>query len=210
MPGEWWAVGTFFHAECRKGGKISGSGIFNFVVCSECAFTWRIGVFEQRADKQGDKDRVFFYGGGFGSEYAVFDRGRCAMVKFFGRKQKEEVFANGRIIATNFSKLKKEEFPQYENGDMFFLHYDGKIYIDITDEANETIISTLKILVQYPKAELRKFEREQKRRYPDIKTAEDLEKLKGDNEGFMKALSMFLIPMEIKSRELQKAYYGII
>ena len=132
------------------------------------------------------------------------------MVKIFGKKKKEEVFANGRIIVTDFNKLKKEEFPQYENGDMFFLHYDGKIYIDITDEANEAIISTLKILVQYPKAELRKFEREQKRRYPEIKTAEDLEKLKGDNEGFMKALSMLLIPMEIKSRESQKAYYGII
>lgn len=132
------------------------------------------------------------------------------MVKIFGKRKKEEVFANGRIIVTDFSKLKKEEFPQYENGDMFFLHYDGKIYVDITDEANEAIISALKILVQYPKAELRKFEREQKRRYPNIKTAEDLEKLKGDNEGVMKALSMFLIPMEIKSREFQKAYYGII
>lgn len=132
------------------------------------------------------------------------------MVKIFGKKKKEEVFANGRIIVTDFSKLKKEEFPQYENGDMFFLHYDGKIYLDSKDEANEAIISVLKILVQYPKAELRKFEREQKRRYPNIKTAEDLEKLKGDNEGFMKALSMFLIPMEIKSRESQKAYYGII
>ena len=132
------------------------------------------------------------------------------MVKIFGKKKKAEVFANGRIIVTDFSKLKKEEFPQYENGDMFFLHYDGKIYLDSEDEANEAIISVLKILVQYPKAELRKFEREQKRKYPNIKTAEDLEKLKGDNEGFMKALSMFLIPMEIKSRESQKAYYGII
>ena len=132
------------------------------------------------------------------------------MVEFFKKKKKEEVFANGRIIVTDFNKLKKKEFPQYKNGDMFFLHYDGKIYIDITDEANEAIVSTLKILVQYPKAELRKFEREQKRRYPEIKTAEDLEKLKGDNEGFMKALSMLLIPMEIKSRESQKAYYGII
>lgn len=131
------------------------------------------------------------------------------MVKVFGRK-KEEVFANGRIIVTDFKKLKKEEFPQYEKGDMFFLHYDGKIYLDSEDGANEPIISALKVLVKYPKSELRKFEREQKRRYPDVKTAEDLEKLKGDNDGFMKALSMLLIPMEIKSRDFQKAYYGII
>lgn len=132
------------------------------------------------------------------------------MVKIFGKKQKEEVFANGRIIATDFSNLKKKDFPQYEKGDMFFLNHDGKIYIDITDTANEAVVLVLKLLAQYPKAELRKYEREQKRRYPDIKTAEDLIKLKGDNEGFMKALSMFLIPMEIKSRELQRNYYGII
>lgn len=131
------------------------------------------------------------------------------MVKVFRRK-KEEVFANGRIIVTDFKKLKKEEFPQYEKGDMFFLHYDGKIYLDSEDGANEPIISALKVLVKYPKSELRKFEREQKRRYPDVKTAEDLEKFKGDNDGFMKALSMLLIPMEIKSRDFQKAYYGTI
>ncbi len=132
------------------------------------------------------------------------------MVNPFKKKIKEEVFANGRVIVTDFSKLKKENFPQYKNGDMFFLHYDGKIYIDSTNEANEAIVSTLKILVQYPKTELRKFEREQKRRYPNIKTANDLEILKGDNEEFMKALSMLLIPMEIKSRETQRAYYGIL
>ena len=89
------------------------------------------------------------------------------------------------------------------------MNYDGKIYLDSEDEANEAIVLALKALVQYPKAELQKWEKEQKRKYPDIKTVEDLEKLKGDNEAFMKALSMFLIPVEIRSRETQRAYYGI-
>ncbi len=128
----------------------------------------------------------------------------------FKKKVKEEVvLAGGRVIVTDFGKLKREDFPQYEVGDMFFMNYDGKIYINSADEANEAIISVLKILVQYPKAELQKWRREQKRRCPDIKTVEDLEKLKDDNEGFMKALSMFLIPMELRSREVQRAYYGI-
>lgn len=102
------------------------------------------------------------------------------MVKFLQKKKKEEIFANGRIIVTDFKKIKKADFPTYENGCMFFMHYDGKIYFDSEDEANEAIIMAFKMLVQYPKAELRKFEREQKRRHPDIKTAEDLLKLKGD------------------------------
>lgn len=131
------------------------------------------------------------------------------MVKILKKRKKEEVFASGRVIVTDFRELKKEEFPLYKDGDMFFLHCDGKIYIDLLEKANEGIVSMLKILVQYPKAELRKWEREQKRRYPDIKSAEDLVKFKGDNEAFMKALSMLLVPIEIKSREMQREYYGI-
>lgn len=132
------------------------------------------------------------------------------MVKFLQKRKKEETFASGRIVVTDFKKLKKADFPTYENGGMFFMHYDGKIYFDSEDEANEAIIMAFKLLVQHPKSELRKFEREQKRRHPDIKTAGDLSKLKGDNEAFMKALSMLLIPLEIKSRETQRDYYGII
>ena len=130
------------------------------------------------------------------------------MVDLIRKKKNEEIFANGRIIVTDFKKLKKEDFPQYENGDMFFVHYNGKIYLDSKDKANEAIIMLLKMLVQYTRAELLKMEKERKRRYPNIKTAEDLTQLKGDNEAFMNALAMLIIPMEVKSRELTKAYYG--
>lgn len=132
------------------------------------------------------------------------------MVKFFGRKQKEEVFADGRIIITDFRKLKKDNFPTYKSGDMFFMDFDGKVYLDSVDKANEVVITVWKMLVQFTKAELRRFERDRKKRFPNIKTVEDLVKLKGDNEVFMSALAMFLIPAEIKSRETQRAYYGIV
>lgn len=129
------------------------------------------------------------------------------MVNLF-KKAEEETFANGRVIITNFKKLKKENFPQYE--DMLFLNYDGKIYIDMTDEANEAIVMVLRLLVQYSVAELRKWEREQKRRFPNIKDFPDLKELKGEYGDFMNALGMLLIPLELESRQRQKAYYGII
>lgn len=130
------------------------------------------------------------------------------MVDFLRKRKKEEIFANGRIIVTDFIKLKKEEFPQYEKGDMFFLHYDGKIYIDSANKANEAIIMLLKMLISYTRAELLREEKERRKKYPNIKTAEDLEQLKGDNAEFLNALVMLIIPMEIKSRELERAYYG--
>lgn len=131
------------------------------------------------------------------------------MVKFLRKKEKKEVFANGRIVLTDFGKLKKDDFPQSERCDMLFLHPDGRIYINSMDAANEIIIAVLKILAQYPKAELQKWKEEQKRRYPNIKTITDLKELEGDKEGFAKALSIFLVPVELKSREMQRAYYGI-
>lgn len=131
------------------------------------------------------------------------------MVNFIRKKEKGEVFANGRIIVTDFRKLKKENFPTYKDKSMlFFIHYDGKIYLDSKDEANEAIIMLLKMLVPYSRAELLKFEKDRKKRYPNIKKVEDLEQLEGDSEAFMNALAIFIIPMEIKSREMEKAYYG--
>lgn len=85
------------------------------------------------------------------------------MVKFFEKKAEKEIFANGRIIVTDFRKLKKKDFPQYSSGDMLFLHYDGKIYIDSNNDGNEAIVMLLKMLVQYPMAELYKMVRERKR-----------------------------------------------
>ncbi len=70
------------------------------------------------------------------------------MVKILKKKLKKEVFANGRIVVTDLEKLKKEDFPQYNSGDMLFLHYDGKIYIDSNNDGNEAIVMLLKMLVQ--------------------------------------------------------------
>ena len=66
----------------------------------------------------------------------------------------------------------------------------------------------LKMLVQYPMAELYKMVRERKKRFPNIKTVNDLPQLKENTVDFMEALAIFIIPVEIKSREVQKAYYG--
>lgn len=131
------------------------------------------------------------------------------MVNPFKKKKEEtETLASGRVIITDFRKIKKSDFPWYQ--DMFFMDYDGRIYLDSGDEANEEIVRLFKILVQYPKAELQKWEKEQKKKYPYIKTANDLEALKGNNEELIKALAMLLIPAEIKSRETQRKYYGIL
>lgn len=127
------------------------------------------------------------------------------MVKIFENKKKE-TFANGRIVVTDFQKLKKRNFPKYEDGEMFFLDRDGKIYIDSNDEANEPIILLLKTLIQYPQAALQEWKDQQQKKHPDIGIVQDLIKFKGNNVEFMKGLAMFLIPFELESRELRRTY----
>ncbi len=131
-------------------------GIIDIIMRCEYVSAFCIGLFEQTKNKQSDKVRIWLYGDSSGLEYVVFDRGNCVMVNFFKKKKKDETFANGRVIVTSFKELKKDDFP-HENWDMFFLHYDGRIYVDSENKANEAIISILKILVQYPKAELRRY-----------------------------------------------------
>lgn len=184
------------------------SGGIDSSLHGECVLACGAGIFRQRKNGQANKDRVRLHGYGSVAEHGIFDWGCNLMVKMFGKKEKREAFANGRIVVTDFKKLNADDFPNYKNGDMFFMDFDGRIYIDSREEANEPIVSVLKVLVQYPKVELQKWERERKRLYPGIREVTDLEKLKGNNEDFMKALSMFLVPMELKSREAEKAYYG--
>lgn len=127
------------------------------------------------------------------------------MVKIFENKKKE-TFANGRIVVTDFQKLKKRNFPKYEDEEMLFLDRDGKIYIDSNDEANEPIILLLKTLIQYPQEALQEWKDQQQKKHPDIGIVQDLIKFKGNNVEFMKGLAMFLIPFELESRELRRTY----
>ena len=133
------------------------------------------------------------------------------MVKnIFAKKKKAEaeVLANGRIILTDFKKLKKGDYPNYGDGIMFFLHYDGKIYFDSKNEFTEALIIAYKPLVECSRADLREWERQRKKRYPHIKTVEDLAKLQGNNEDFLKALSMFFVDTEMRRRQIERSYYG--
>lgn len=127
------------------------------------------------------------------------------MVKIF-EKNKKESFANGRIVVTDFQKLKKRNFPKYEDEEMLFLDCDGKIYIDSNDEANEPIILLLKTFTQYTQETLQEYKEQQQKKHPDIETVQDLKKFKEDHTEFMKGLAMFLIPFELESRELRRIY----
>ena len=134
------------------------------------------------------------------------------MVKLWGKEKEKKAsprtLANGRIVVTDFRKLKKEDFPNFEDGDIFFLSYDGRVFFDSEEGANEALIILLELLTQRSRADLREWERVCRKKFPNVKTAEDLAKHKGNPEDFMKALSALLVPLEVKRREFERAYYG--
>lgn len=170
---------------------------------------WCIGIFAERKDRQNIENGIQLYDVGTDSEYFVYDRGVLSVVNLFEKKGKE-VFAGGRIIVTDFRKLKKDDLPAYEEGDGVVVNYDGKVYINSRAVSSEIIIPIFKILVEYPMDKLKELQEEQRKEFPDVKEVDDLKKLIGNQKKFMLALAMLLVPAEIRSRELQRAYYGIL
>lgn len=132
------------------------------------------------------------------------------MVNIFSKKEKRKdgtkVLANGKIVVTPFSQMEETDFPQGSIGEMFFLSPDGKIIFDSEEPANESLIEVFKILVQYSRPDLEKWERKCRKRFPGIKTAEDLTKLESNEDKFI-ALTMLCIPGELNRRRIEKAYY---
>lgn len=132
------------------------------------------------------------------------------MVKKIIKKRKREdetkIYANGRIVVTPFSLMDKGDLPEGDSYSMFFLSPDGKIVFDSEEPANEAVIEVYKILVRYSKANLEKWERRCRKRFPNIRTAEDLPKLQTNEEKFV-ALTMLCVPGELNRRKLEKSYF---
>ena len=131
------------------------------------------------------------------------------MVDFFKKRKKADetqVLANGKIVITPFSKMDKTDFPQEDAVEMFFLSPDGRIVFNSEEPANEALIQVYKILVNYSRADLEKWERRTKKRFPNIRTAEDLTKLESKEDEFV-ALVMLCIPGELNRRKIEKSYY---
>lgn len=137
------------------------------------------------------------------------------MVKFFNKKKKdvERVIAGGKIVITDFQYLNLDNFnycvetKQELQEQLALLSFDGKLFINSTQEGHEVIADIFKLLIPGTKQTLNEYLKVYKKQYYYIKTFDDWAKMRKDDEGRIHALTMLLIPIEIKRRELEWAYY---
>lgn len=137
------------------------------------------------------------------------------MVKIFNKKKKdvERVLANGKIIITDFKHLSLDDFnycvklKEELQGQLALLSPDGKLFINSAQEGHEMIADIFKLLIPETKQTLNEYIKIYKKQYYYIKTFDDWAKMQEDDKGRIYALTMLLIPIEMKRRELEWAYY---
>lgn len=135
--------------------------------------------------------------------------------------RKEKQSCGGKLIATDFKRLNPKIFyPVHEltkedlNKELALYTLDGKIYVNTKIEGWNTVFSMFEILIGQGKETLKEFEKENHKKFPNIKTFDDWAKLaqsaKTDRErnDAMQVLGMLAVPIEIKRRKIEKEYYG--
>lgn len=129
--------------------------------------------------------------------------------------------ANGKVILCDFRGLKAEDFwPLYSdmtqkclNSSSMILSPDGKIYVNRHDnECAEAIAETASILASMSMKSLKLAEKKYRKKYRNIADAADwtreLKKGAMSYDDLAQALAMLLIPIEIRRRETEAAYFG--
>ncbi len=137
------------------------------------------------------------------------------MVKFFNKKKKdvERVIAGGKIIITDFKHLSLDDFnycvksKEELQEQLALLSPDGKLFVNSAQEGHEMIVDIFKLLIPETKQTLNEYIKIYKKQYYYIKTFDDWAKMQEDDKGRIYALTMLLIPIEMKRRELEWAYY---
>ncbi len=137
------------------------------------------------------------------------------MVKILNKKKKDvkKVIAGGRIIITNFNYLNPDDFnycvksKEELKEKLALLSPDGKLFVNSAQEGHEMIVDIFKLLIPETKQTLNEYIKIYKKQYCYIKTFDDWAKMQEDDKGRIYALTMLLIPIEMKRRELEWAYY---
>lgn len=120
-----------------------------------------------------------------------------------------------RIIVTDFSKLKKSMFERFSKepfvqmqGEVILISRDGRLYVNEKAETAELLKNVWDILLPENIFTLSSFASDVFEKYPGAKL-ETIHELEVDEQERMKVFAALLVPVELKRRAIEKAYFGI-
>ena len=137
-------------------------------------------------------------------------------MKFLKKKKKDEepiIRANGKIIARSFSGLNLNDFLYHYDlpvDDQFWLiSHEGRIFINSEKGGYDALLTLFEIFIPYPKCELMQYRKRVQNRFPRIKTIDGWLGVQADmnDEDRTASLALFLIPVELERREIERKYY---
>ena len=123
---------------------------------------------------------------------------------------KEQIFANGKIIAKPFKGLRAADFPTYASTQKeleelpVVVSCDGKLFINSAMSGYEKLIEWCQVLINTQKYEIEKKRKELKRKAPYTKK---IESLPIDDPKAPNMIFAFLMEQELTRRELERKYY---
>lgn len=122
---------------------------------------------------------------------------------------------NAKVILIDFKKLNPEDFKPAYNltkkticKELALCAADGRLYVNSEMEGHEFFYKMFSILTKEAYTVLNEYKEEYKRRYPEIQTFNEWEKLQCDDDEKSCIFAYLAIPLEFARREIEQQYYG--
>lgn len=119
-----------------------------------------------------------------------------------------------RVIVTDFTKLKKSMFEGFGSkpfvkmqGEVILISKDGRLFINEKSDIAELLKNVWNILLTEDIFTLSSLHQMFKKKYPDAKL-ETLHEMEVDEQEKMKVFASLMVPVELKRRAIEKAYFG--
>ena len=68
----------------------------------------------------------------------------------------------------------------------------------------------MEFLIQENKDTVIQYQKNMQKKFPDVKTLDDWAKMQGSENDKIQALAMFLVPLELSRRDIEKHYYNTV
>lgn len=133
------------------------------------------------------------------------------------KTHKVKIMANGKLVLMDFKKLNPKTFYPIHNytkneikNQYCLCTPTGKLYINNSLEGCLYIAGIMEFLIQENKDTVIQYQKIMQKKFPDVKTLDDWAKMQGSENDKIQALAMFLVPLELSRRDIEKHYYNTV
>lgn len=133
-----------------------------------------------------------------------------------GILRRTQTKANGKIVVCDFKILNPADFLPAHNltkeemgKELMLVAPDGKIHINSKIAGFDFVAGVFEAIMQESQYNLEQYTKVFKPKYPKV-SFDNIANMKGTNEEITQAFTLLCIPVELRRRKIEKAYYSKI